>query len=47
MAVTIQWDADAPLLAQPNAGTITKVYVTPEPAPSGSPTTPSAGRPAR
>lgn len=31
MTVTIQWDADAPLLAQPNAGTVTKVYVTPGP----------------
>ena len=28
MTVTIQWDADAPLLAQPNAGTVTKVYTT-------------------
>jgi len=28
MTVTIQWDADAPLTAQPDAGTATKVYTT-------------------
>lgn len=27
MTVTIQWDADAPLTAQPNAGSVSKVYL--------------------